>query len=123
MNVWHATGRLTRDVELRYTQSGTAIAKLGLAVNHRYVVDGEKREKVCFIDCTVWGKSGEAFSKHFSKGDAVTITGRLDLEQWDDRDGNKRSKHVINVNDWEFPQGSSSTPKAAKAADDIPEDF
>lgn len=111
MNVWHATGRLTRDVELRYTASGTAFAKFGLAVNHRYKVDGEQREKVCFIDCTVWANSAEAFAKHFEKGDAVTITGRLDLEQWEAQDGTKRSKHSVNVSDWEFPQGSSATPK------------
>lgn len=122
MNVWHATGRLTRDPEQRYTQSGTALVKFGLAVNHRYTVDGEKREKVCFIDCTVWGKSGETFAKHFEKGDAVTLTGRLDLEQWEAQDGTKRSKHSITVEQWEFPQGSSA-PKTTKAAQDIPDDF
>ncbi len=120
MNIWIATGRLTRDVELRYTQSGTALGKFGLAVNHRYTVNGERKEKVCFVDCTVWGKSAETFAKHFEKGDAVTITGRLDLEQWEASDGTKRSKHSVTIDQWEFPLSSTRTPKAT---DTDPEDF
>ena len=116
MNTWHATGRLTRDPELRFTQKSTAFVKFGLAVNTRYTVDGERKEKVCFIDCTVWGKSGETFSRHFNKGDAVTISGRLDLEQWESSDGVKHSKHAVNVEQWEFAMGSSSSePRTAKA--------
>ena len=120
MNQWNATGRLTRDVELRYTQGGTALAKFGLAVNHRYTSNGEKKEEVCFIDCVVWGKSAEAFAKWFGSGHPVTITGRLKYEQWDDKDGQKRSKHVVTVEQWEFPLSSpSETPKMK----DVPSDF
>lgn len=123
MNVWHATGRLTRDVELRYTADRTALGKFGIAVNHRYTVDGERREKVCFIDCTVWGKSAETFAKYFEKGNAVTITARLDLERWEDKAGQKRSKHSVTIDQWEFPLSSPSETQPDKAAEDAPDDF
>ena len=122
MNIWAATGRLTRDVELRFTQGGTALGKFGLAVNRRYVVNGERKEEVCFIDCTIWGKSAETFVKHFEKGDAVTISGRLNFDQWDDKDGQKRSKHSVTIDQWEFPLSlpsrNEAAPKAA-ASDDF----
>ena len=124
MNVWHATGRLTRDVELRYTQGGTALGKFGLAVNHRYTTSsGEKREETCFIDCVIWGKSAEAFAKWFSSGHPVTITGRLKYEKWDDKNGQARSKHVVTVNDWEFPLSMPSKDEAAPKAQDVSGDF
>lgn len=88
-------GRLTRDVEVKYLGSGSAITDLGLAVNHTYNrKNGEREEEVCFVDVTVWGPQAESCEKYLSKGKTVLIEGRLKLEQWE-TDGQKRSKHKI----------------------------
>ena len=90
-------GNLTRDVELRYTPNGTAIAKFGLATNRTYKdsVTGENKQEVMFIDITVFGRSAEIANQYLSKGRRVLIEGRLVLDQWVDAQGQKRSKHSI----------------------------
>jgi len=100
--------RLTRDVELRYTSAGTAVAKVGLATSQKY---GDKEEK-CFIDANVWGKAGELWNQHLSKGDQVYIVAELNLNQWQDQDGQKRSKHELNVREFEFIGNRSSNGEA-----------
>lgn len=85
-------GNLTRDPELRYTQSGMAIAKFGLAVNERFKQGDEWKEKANFIDIVVWGKQGENCSEYLSKGRQVGIEGRLSYSTWETDDGQKRSK-------------------------------
>ena len=90
-------GNLTRDVELKYTPSGTAIAKFGLATNRTYkdTMTGETKQEVMFIDITVFGRSAEVANQYLSKGKKVLIEGRLVLDQWVDATGQKRSKHSI----------------------------
>jgi len=90
-------GNLTRDVELKYTPSGTAIAKFGLATNRTYKdnMTGENKQEVMFIDITVFGRSAEVANQYLSKGRKVLIEGRLVLDQWVDATGQKRSKHSI----------------------------
>lgn len=90
-------GYLTRDVELKYTPSGTAIAKFGLATNRTYKdsMTGENKQEVMFIDVTVFGRSAEVANQYLSKGRKVLIEGRLVLDQWVDSAGNKRSKHSV----------------------------
>ena len=90
-------GNLTRDPEVRYTPQGTAVAKLGLAVNQTYrTKDGENREEVCFIDVDVWARQAETCGEYLKKGSPVLIEGSLKLDTWDDREtGKKRSKHKI----------------------------
>jgi len=90
-------GNLTRDVELRYTPNGTAIAKFGLATNRTYKdsVTGENKQEVMFIDITVFGRSAEIANQYLAKGRRVLIEGRLVLENWVDNNGQKRSKHSI----------------------------
>jgi len=90
-------GNLTRDVELKYTPSGTAIAKFGLATNRTYkdTMSGENKQEVMFIDITVFGRSAEVANQYLSKGKKVLIEGRLVLDQWVDATGQKRSKHSI----------------------------
>jgi|LGOV01.1.fsa_nt_gb single-strand DNA-binding protein len=91
-------GNLTRDIELRYTQSGTAIAKTAIATSHKYTSNGEKKEEVCFVDITAFGKSGEIMNQYLRKGSKVLIVGRLNFEQWTDNNTNqKRSKHSVIV--------------------------
>ncbi|MDP6955001.1 MAG: single-stranded DNA-binding protein [Planctomycetota bacterium] len=101
-------GRLTRDPELRYTKSETAICKLGLAVNRRFKdgATGEWKEEPTFVDVTIWGKRGEAYEKFHKKGDATFIEGSLRLDTWEDREsGQKRSKLYVVGDNWEFVGG------------------
>lgn len=98
-------GNLTRDPELRYTQSKMAVCKVGLAVNRR-VKDGQTdqwREEPTFVDVTIFGKRGEAFEKFHKKGASAFIDGELRYDQWDDKEsGQKRSKLYVVANNWEF---------------------
>lgn len=88
-------GRLTRDPELRHTQSGTAVASFSLAVDRDFKgQDGEKETD--FIDVVAWRNTGEFVSKYFSKGRMAVVSGRLQIRDWTDKDGNKRrSAEVI----------------------------
>lgn len=98
MNMVMLMGRLTRDVELRHTQSGTAVASTGLAVNRKR---GDK-EEVLFVDLTLWGKTAENFAKFFRKGKGVVVCGRLGMDEWE-QDGKKRTKIFVTVEEWSFP--------------------
>ena len=91
-------GNLTRDVELRYLQGGSAVASTGLAINRRYKKqDGGQGEEVCFIDITFFGRTAEIANQYLSRGRRVLIEGRLKFEQWTDQQGVKRSKHTVQV--------------------------
>ena len=91
-------GNLTRDIELRYAQSGSAIAKTAIATSRRYTAsNGEKREEVMFIDITFFGRSAEIANQYLRKGSKVLVEGRLIFEQWVDQTGGKRSKHSVSV--------------------------
>jgi single-strand DNA-binding protein len=87
-------GNLTRDPELRYTPKGTAIAKIGLAVNRVWTTEtGEKKEEVTFVDVDIFGRTAENVGQYMRKGSPIMIEGRLRLDQWDDKQtGQKRSK-------------------------------
>ena len=97
-------GNLTRDPEVRFTQSGTALVKFGLAVNRRYQdPDGNWKEEATFIDITMWGKRGEAFARFHTKGKSAFLEGHLRLDTWDDKEsGAKRSKLYVVADNWEF---------------------
>ena len=96
-------GNLTRDIELRHTQSNQAVANLGIAVNRRFkTADGENREEVTFVDCEAWGKTAEVMSQYLAKGRPVFIEGRLKLDQWQDKEGNKRSKMGVVIENFQF---------------------
>lgn len=88
-------GNLTRDPEVRYTPSGTAVSEVGLAVNRTWFdkQSNQKREEVTFVDVTLWGRQAEVAGEYLGKGRGVLIEGRLQLDQWDDKEtGQKRSK-------------------------------
>ena len=92
MNKVILMGRLTRDPEVRYTQtSNTLVASFSLAVNRRFVRQGEERQ-ADFINVVAWGKLGEFCSKYYKKGQQVAITGRIQTRTWDDDQG---VKHYI----------------------------
>ncbi len=89
MNKVILMGRLTRDPEVRYTQtSNTLVANFSLAVNRRFVRQGEERQ-ADFINVVAWGKQGEFCSKYFKKGQQVGIIGRIQTRNWDDDKGQK----------------------------------
>lgn len=87
-------GNLTRDPELRYTPKGTAIAKIGLAVNRVWRSEsGEQREETTFVDVDVFGRTAENVGQYMRKGRPILVEGRLKLDQWDDKNtGQKRSR-------------------------------
>ena len=83
-------GRLTRDVELRRTGSGVAVASFTIACDRDYNPKDGAEKEVDFIDCTAWRGTGEFVSKYFSKGSTAVVSGRLQIRNWTDKDGNKR---------------------------------
>jgi single-strand DNA-binding protein len=87
-------GNITRDLEVRYTPKGTAVCDLGMAVNRVRTGDnGEKIEEVTFVDVTLWGRQAELAGQYLAKGRSVFIEGRLQLDQWDDKQtGQKRQR-------------------------------
>src|SRR3989304_2125031 len=89
-------GNLTLDPELRYLQSGTAVADIGLAVNERWKnANGEWVDETTFVDVTLWARTAEVAGEYLSKGSQVMIEGRLKLDQWETQDGQKRSKMKV----------------------------
>lgn len=124
-------GNLTRDIEMRYTPKGTAIAKFGLAVNRVWRNEaGESKEEVTFIDIDAFGKQAETLAQYMRKGSPLLVEGRLRLDQWDDKQsGQKRSKLGVILEGFQFigsPRqegGSSEAPRrqAAPATAAAPE--
>jgi single-strand DNA-binding protein len=90
-------GNLTRDVEIRYSQGGMGIAKTAIATSRKFTSNGEKKEEVCFIDITFFGRSAEVANQYLRRGSKILIEGRLNFEQWTDQNGQKRSKHSVVV--------------------------
>lgn len=128
-------GNLTRDIQVKHTANNTAVANIGLAVNRRYRNNaGEMQEETTFVDCEAWGRTAETMGKYLSKGRPVFIEGRLRLNEWEDRDGNKRSKLLVVVDTFTFvdsrANGSgggnsgesfqSASTSSAPSGDDIP---
>jgi single-strand DNA-binding protein len=96
-------GNLTRDIELRYLPSGSAVAKSAIATSHKYKTQtGEQKDEVCFLDFSVFGKPAEILNQYVRKGSKVLLEGRLVLEQWTAQDGSKRSKHTLRVETFKF---------------------
>jgi single-strand DNA-binding protein len=111
LNKVFLVGNLTRDPEVRYTAKGTAIAKLGMAVNRTWTTEtGEKKEEVTFVDIDVFGRSAENVGKYLRKGSPLLVEGRLRLDTWEDKQTNqKRSKLGVVAERTQFlgsPQGA-----------------
>ena len=113
-------GNLTRDIEVRYLpNSNTAVAAIGLAVNRKYkTADGEAREEVTFIDCEAFGRTAETMAQYLRKGRPVFIDGRLKLDQWEDKEGQKRSKMKVIVENFQFldSKGDDAAPRPAPSS-------
>jgi single-strand DNA-binding protein len=102
-------GNLTRDPQMSYLPSNTAVVEIGLAVNHKYKDQaGNQQEKVCFVDCRAFGRRAEVLNQYMRKGNPLLVEGRLELDQWQDKEGQNRSKHRIFIETFSFvgaPQG------------------
>lgn len=118
-NSFHAIGNLTRDPELRYTDSNTAVAEYGLAINRKYKANGEWQEDATFVEVTVWGKQAENCDEYLDKGQPVFIDGRLSQDTWE-QDGQKRSKVYVTAEKVNFLHGGeSSDGKPDDILDDV----
>ena len=95
-------GRLVRDPELRRTGSGVAVASFCVAVDRDYQSKDGSERKADFINCVAWRQTGEFISKYFTKGRMIVVDGRLEMRDWTDRDGNKRTTAEINVDNAYF---------------------
>lgn len=102
-------GNLTRDIELRYSGNGMGIAKTALATSRKFSSNGEKKEEVCFIDITFFGRSAEIANQYLRKGSKILVEGRLTLEQWVDQNGQKRSKHSVTVENMQMLDSKGDT--------------
>lgn len=118
-------GNITRDIELKYTPSGLAVAKIGLAVNRKFrdTKTNELREEVTFVDVEMWGKQAETAHQYLAKGRPVYIEGRLKMDSWDDKTtGKKVYKMKVVCENFQFiggqgqggaggpPQGGGNAP-------------
>jgi len=103
-------GNLTRDIELRYTPSGTAVGNTGIATSRKFKgADGQQKEEVCFVDLTFFGRTAEIANQYLRKGSKVLVEGRLKYDTWQDQNGGKRSKHSITVENMTMLDSKGST--------------
>ncbi len=98
-------GRLTRDPELRYTPSGTAVASFALAVDRDFASKESGERQTDFIDIVAWRQTGEFVSKYFQKGSMAVVSGRLQIRDWQDKDGNKRRSAEVVADNVYFGEG------------------
>ncbi len=104
-------GNITRDIELKYTQGGTAVTDLGLAVNdRRKSANGEWIDETTFVDVTLWGRTAEVASEYLGKGSPILIEGRLKLDTWE-TDGQKRSKLRVVCDRMQMLSGGGGRPR------------
>ena len=132
-------GNLTRDPEVRMLPSGRSVCKFGLAMNRNFKdAEGNRREETTFVDVESFGPRGEALARFFTKGKPIFVEGRLKLDQWESQTGEKRSRLLVELDNWEFvgsrqdsydnqpPQQSQDVPQTQSVpteepADSIPE--
>jgi len=96
-------GNLTRDPELRYLPSNTPVVKIGVAVNRRWRnQQGEQQEETTFVDCESFGRQAEVINQYLRKGRPIFVEGRLRLDQWQDKEGNNRSKMKVVIENFQF---------------------
>lgn len=119
-------GNLTRDPELKYLPSGTAVCEFALAINRKWKgQNGEQKEEVSFLDCQAWGRTAEVIAEHVKKGNPLLVSGYLKQERWEDQSGNHRSKVKVNVERMQFlgqkkDNGGQAAPEAQASEDETP---
>ena len=103
MNKWIGMGRITKDIELQTGKTGSEYCKFTVAIDRKKDKNGDK--KTDFIDCTAFGKTAAFVQKYFKKGDGIVVEGRFESDTYDAKDGTKRTKWGVSVDNIEFPQG------------------
>ncbi len=110
-------GNMTRDPELRSTPSGAQVCGFSVAVNRAFKdSSGQQQEAVSFIDCSAWGKAGEIIAQYAKKGSGIMVSGRLDQRSWEDKEGQKRSRVEIVVEDFNFVGGGNAAGGATSGS-------
>ena len=119
-------GNLTREPQLSYLPSQTAVVDFGLAVNRKWSSkDGEDKSEVCFVDCRAFGKPAENINKYLDKGNPVLIEGRLTHNTWTAQDGSRRSKHYVTVEHFQFipsPEKQQAEPDQTAESSAVEDD-
>ena len=110
-------GRLARDPELRHTQSGTPVASFRLAVDRDFKDKGTGERATDWIDCVAWRSTGEFVSKYFTKGRLAVVEGRLQIREWTDKEGGKRSSAEIVVANAYFGDSKKSDDQSSGGKD------
>jgi single-strand DNA-binding protein len=112
-------GNLTRDPQLRYLPSNTAVCEFGLAMNRRYKDrDGNQKEEVCFVDIEAFGRQAETINQYVTKGRPLLVEGRLRLDSWTGQDGQKHSRLRVIVENFQFVGGRGDQPTGGGATYD-----
>jgi single-strand DNA-binding protein len=116
INIVILGGNLTRDPEVRYTPQGSAVASFGLAVNRSFKTkDGGQKDEVCFVDVETWGRQAETVGEYLKKGRPVLVEGRLVMDSWEGKDGQKRTRHKVTAMRVQFlGSRGQSAPAPAK---------
>ncbi|NKB24519.1 MAG: single-stranded DNA-binding protein [Kiritimatiellae bacterium] len=110
-------GNLTRDPEVRYTPSGTAVADLHMAINRVYTTGGEQKEETCFVGVVAWGRQAETSGEYLFKGSPLLVEGILQYDQWETESGEKRNRLRVRADRIQFlgqPKRSDDTHSSKK---------
>ncbi len=111
-------GNLTRDPELKYTPSGAAVCKFGIASNEKFKdSEGNLKERPCFVDVDAWGKQAENANEYLKKGKLVMIEGKLEYQTWDAQDGTKRSKLTVRADNIQYLSAPSQNGQEQPQSD------
>ena len=109
-------GNLTRDPQLSYTPSQTAVVEFGLATNRKWKAqDGSQKEETCFVDCRAFGRAAENINKYCQKGRPLLVEGRLSFDSWQAQDGSKRSKLRVTVENFQFIGAAAGAGQSSPA--------
>lgn len=115
LNKLHLIGNITKDPELRYLPKGTAVCKVGLAINRTWKSEsGEKKEEVTFVDIDIFGKTAENVAQYCRKGKSIYVEGRLKLDTWE-KDGKNHQKLGVIADSVQFLSGKGEGDSAARA--------
>ena len=118
MNHFIGIGRLTKDPNVKYTQSGKACANFTLAIDRRRSTDG--KQQADFIQCVAWEKTAEIISQYVTKGQKIAVEGRIQTRSYEANDGGKRYVMEVVVNSMEFCENRRDTGSSARRADEYP---
>jgi single-strand DNA-binding protein len=129
LNQVHLIGRLTKEPETKSTKSGTSICSMSLAINEKYTTSsGEKKEKATFIDVESWASLADLCAKYLTKGSSMYVGGRLELDQWETPEGQKRQRLKVVASNVQFLDGVKSADgqratrhtESNNGSDDVP---